>query len=110
MKSLKDFDVKDKRVLLRCDFQVPLSKEGEILDDFRIRQAIPTIEYLTEKGAKIILMSHYKPEGKDGALSLKPISLHLEGLLGRKVNFLNDCLGEEVKNEIGKMKRGEIYF
>ena len=58
MKTLKDFNFRNKRVLLRCDFNVPLDERGDILDDFRIKQTIPTIEYLMKAGAKIILMSH----------------------------------------------------
>ncbi len=61
MKTLKDFDFKNKKALVRCDFQVPLSEKGEILDDFKIRESIPTIKYLVSKKAKIILMSHWKP-------------------------------------------------
>jgi len=65
MKFLKDFELKGKRALVRCDFNVPLSPKGEILDDFRIKETIPTIEYLIKKGARVILMSHLgKPKGK----------------------------------------------
>lgn len=110
MRTLKDFDFQNKRVLVRCDFQVPLTLKGEILDDFRIRQTIPTIDHLIKSEAKIILMSHWKPEGKEKAMSLGPISLHLEGLLSQKINFLNDCIGERVRNSIEKMRLGEISF
>jgi len=108
MRTLRDFNLKGKRVLVRCDFNVPLSSEGEILDDFRIRETLPTIKYLIKKGAKIILMSHF---GKfEDKLSLNPIALRLEKLLERKVKFLNDCIGREVEEEIEKMKGKEIVL
>ena len=83
MKTIRDFDVQNKRILVRCDFNVPFSETGEILDDFRIKKTIPTIEYLMEKGAKVILMSHL---GK-GEFSLRPVAKRLEELLGEKVAF-----------------------
>ena len=110
IKTLRDFDVKNKKVLVRCDFQVPLSEQGEILDDFRIRQTIPTIAYLIKEGAKVILMSHWKPEGKAEPRSLKPISLRTEELLRQKINFLDDCIGKKVRQEIEKMTPGQISF
>ena len=100
MKTIRDLDVANKRVLVRCDFNVPLSlpagrqaKQGEILDDFRIRKTIPTIEYLIEKEAqKVILMSHLgRPDGKVmEEFSLKPVAKRLEELLGKKVAFAED--------------------
>lgn len=82
METLEDFDFRGKRVLVRCDFNVALSESEEILDDFRIRATLPTIEHLLKNQAKIILMSHLS----DGQ-SLKPIARRLEELLGRKVGF-----------------------
>lgn len=111
MKTLKDFNFKGKRVLLRCDFDVPLSQKGEILDDFRIRQTIPTIEYLIKNEAKVILISHLgRPEGKSQDFSLKPISLRLEKLLKRKVKLLADCIGGKVEREIEKMEPKDIVL
>jgi len=110
MKTLNDFNFSGKRVLVRCDFQVPLDEEGEILDDFKIKSTIPTIEYLIENGAKTILMSHWKPEGQEQAYSLAPISLKLERLLNQKVNFLNDCIGEKIKEEVDKMEVGQVVL
>ncbi|MFH1656889.1 MAG: phosphoglycerate kinase [bacterium] len=112
MKTLKDFDVAGKRVIVRCDFNVPLNEKGEILDDFRIKKVIPTIEYLTGKEAKVILISHLgrpEPGSKDNAkFSLKSVAEKLEKLLGKKVEFLNDCVGKEVKEKIQSLKVGEI--
>ena len=112
MKTLKDFNFKNKRVLVRCDFNVPLDEKGNILDDFRIRQTIPTLEYLIKKGGKVILMSHLgRPEGKFiKELSLKPVSQKLEELLKRKVGFLADCQGKKIEKEIEKMRPGEVIL
>jgi len=84
LKSLSNFDVQEKRVLLRCDFNVPLDEKGNILDDFRIKKSLPTIEYLIEKGAKPVLLSHLGRPKKGQRFSLKPVALRLEELLKRK--------------------------
>ena len=112
MKTLKNFNFKNKRVLVRCDFNVPLSEKGDILDDFRIKASLPTLEYLIKKGAKLLLMSHLgRPEGKFiKELSLKPVSQKLEELLKRKVGFLADYQGEKTEKEIEKMRPGEVIL
>lgn len=110
MRKLKDLKLKSKRVLVRCDFNVPL-RDGKILDDYRIRMTIPTIEYLIKKRAKVILMSHLgRPKGREKKYSLKPVAKKLESLLKRKVKLLKNCLGKEVEKEIGKMEDGEIVL
>ena len=106
MRTLRDFDVKGKRVLVRCDFNIPLNEKKEITDDFKILQTLPTIKYLIEKGAKIILMSHLG-KGKD---SLGSAAKRLEELLKKKVKFLDDCIGEKVGKEVEKMQSGEIIL
>jgi phosphoglycerate kinase len=98
--SLEDIDVKDKRVLVRADFNVPV-KKGVIQDDTRITATLPTIKYLLDKGAKsVVLMSHLgRPDGfPKPDMTLKPVAERLEKLLGRPVQFLNDCVGPEVEN------------
>jgi len=112
MRTIRDFNFEGKRVLVRCDFNVPLSQEGEILDDFRIRQTIPTIEYLIKNGAKVILMSHLgdPQENQKSKFSLKPVALRLEKLLKKRVKFLEDCLGQKVEKEMGKMKEKEVVL
>jgi len=117
MKTIKDLDLKNKKVLVRCDFNVPLDDKGNILDDFRIQKALPTIKYLRENKAKIILMSHLgrpqKIEDKNlrvKKFTLRPVALRLEKLLGEKVKFLPDCVGQEIKKEVEKMKEGEIIL
>jgi len=118
MKTLKDFDFKNKRVLVRADFNVPLSKQGEILDDFRIRETLPTIKYLLEKGAKLLLMSHLgNPGGKFvKELQLEPVSERLAELLGRPVELLENLRfnpGEESNDENFARElaqKGDIYI
>ncbi len=111
MKFLKNFNFKNKRVLVRCDFNVPI-KKGRILDDFRIKASLPTIKYLIKKKAKIILISHLgRPKGfKLKQYSLKPVAKNLEKLIGQKVKFLNNCLGEEIEKFIKQMEKGEIVL
>ncbi len=112
MKTLKEFNLKGKRVLVRCDFNVPLSEKGEILDDFRIRQTLPTINYLLEKGAKLLLMSHLDdPDGKVVEnLRLNPIQEKLMEYLDLSVVKDPDCIGKEIENWTKEMEEGEILL
>ncbi|HDZ54734.1 MAG TPA: phosphoglycerate kinase [Candidatus Nealsonbacteria bacterium] len=112
MKTVKDFDFKNKRVLVRCDFNVPLDKQENILDDLRIKAIIPTVKYLLKKGAKIILMGHLgRPDGKVvEELRLDPIAVRLSELLFLSVKKLEDCVGKIVETEIEKMKPGEAIL
>lgn len=114
MKTIRDFDLKNKRVLLRCDFNVPLNEKGEILNDFRIKAALPTIEYLIKAGAKIILISHLaEPERQDKRYSLKPVAQRLEELLRQKIEFVEGAIpgiapcGEVVLLENLRFHKGE---
>lgn len=111
-KSVKDIDVADKRVLVRVDFNVPLDKEGNVSDDTRIRAALPTITYLLEKGAKVILASHLgRPKGKvDDRYRLDPVARRLGELLGKSVTKVDDCVGDEPKAAIAKMQPGDIVL
>lgn len=110
-KTVKDVDVSGKRVLLRCDFNVPLS-DGEIKDDKRIRAAMPTIEYLASKGAKIILTSHLgRPEGEyKEEFSLLPVAKRIQELLGKKILFVpsNNVVNDNVKNILSGMTNGTV--
>jgi phosphoglycerate kinase len=112
MKTIKDFNVKGKRVLVRCDFNVPLSNKGEVLDDFRIKQTIPTIEYLIKEGAKVILMSHLgNPDGKEVAsLKLDPIQEKLMQYLDCSITKAPDCMGSEIEKWSKEMQSGEILL
>ncbi|MBM3257923.1 MAG: phosphoglycerate kinase [Candidatus Nealsonbacteria bacterium] len=111
MKQLGDFDFKNKRVLLRCDFDVPLSN-GVILDDFRIKKALPTIEYLVEKGAKLVLIGHLdRPGGKViENLRLTLIQERISERLGLPVIKAEDCLGQEVERMVNGLKSGEVLL
>jgi phosphoglycerate kinase len=110
MKTLKDFDFNDKRTIVRCDFNVPI-KDKKVADNFRIKEILPTINYLIEEKAKIILISHLNsPKGKDKRYSLKIIAKELKELLGKEVKFLNDCKGKEVENQVNKLKQGEVVL
>ena len=85
-KTVRDIDVKGRKVIVRCDFNVPQDKEGKITDDIRITSALPTISYLIEQGAKVILMSHLgRPDGEaDMKYTLKPVADRLSELLGKE--------------------------
>jgi len=109
--SIKTADLKEKRVLVRVDFNVPL-ENGKVTDDTRIQASLPTIEHLLENKAKIILMSHLgRPEGKKvDELKLDPIAKKLSEILGKPVKKLNDCTGDGVKAEIDAMNPGEIVL
>ncbi|BCW97180.1 MAG: phosphoglycerate kinase [Armatimonadota bacterium] len=110
-KTIEDVDVAGKRVLCRVDFNVPL-KDGVITDDRRIRAAIPTIQYLVDHGAKVILCSHLgRPKGQVvEELRLNPVAARLADLMGRPVTKVDDCVGEDVKKAVAAMKDGDILL
>jgi phosphoglycerate kinase len=112
-KTVKDIDVRGKRVLLRCDFNVPQDKAtGEITSDKRIVAALPTIRYLLEQGAAVIACSHLgKPKGEwKESLTLAPVAKRLSELLGRDVVFAKDIIGEDAKAKAAALKGGEIML
>ena len=111
--TLNDLDVKGKRVLVRVDFNVPLDKKtGDVADDKRIRETLPTINFLLDRNAKVILCSHLgRPDGKIvESLRMDNVAHRLEKLLNKKVKKLNDCVGDYVKEEVNKMKEREIIL
>jgi phosphoglycerate kinase len=109
--KLKDLDLHSAHVLVRVDFNVPMTSEGEIRDDSRIYAAVPTIQSLIDAGAKVILMSHLgRPKGPDLDFTLRPCARRLEKIIGKPVEFVDDCIGEEVEKEIFHMKEGEILL
>ncbi|MFQ6067612.1 MAG: phosphoglycerate kinase [bacterium] len=110
--SVKDLDLKDKRVLMRVDFNVSLNEAGRITDDTRIVSALPTIKYLLDQEASLILISHLgRPKGKPvESLRMNPVAHRLAELLEKKVLKLNDCVGPEVGEAVSKLKRGEVIL
>lgn len=107
--SLSAADLTGKRVLVRADFNVPVDDAGNITDDTRIRAALPTIQDLTSKGAKVILCSHFgRPKGVDEKLRLTPVAKRLSELLGQDVVKCNDCIGDEVASQIAAMANGQV--
>ena len=109
--DLGEADLKGKRVFVRADFNVPLEK-GKITDDTRIRGAIPTIKYLTSKGAKVLLSSHLgRPKGGyEAKFSLAPITGRLSELLGQPVPLVPDCIGVSVGKQVSEMKDGDVVL
>jgi phosphoglycerate kinase len=107
--SLSAADLAGKRVLVRADFNVPVDDAGNITDDTRIRAALPTINDLTSKGAKVILSSHFgRPKGVDEKLRLTPVAKRLSELLGQTVVKCDDCIGDEVASKIAAMSNGQV--
>ena len=112
-KTIKDIEVKNKKVLVRCDFNVPQNKEtGEITDNRRIKAALPTIQYLLENNAKVILCSHLgRPKGEvNTKYSLKPVAEELSKLLGKEVKLAKDVIGADAKELTSNIKDGEIVL
>jgi len=110
-KTIKDLgDIQGKRVLVREDLNVPLNDSQEITDDTRIRAALPTINFLREKGAKVIVMAHLgRPKGQfKDELRLNPVAERLSKLLDSQVIKLDDCVGDEVKSRLEELKDGEV--
>lgn len=111
-KTVRDLDVAGKKVLVRVDFNVPLNDKGEITDDTRITASLPTIQYLLEQKAAVILMAHLgRPKGQvKPELSLAPVAKHLGKLLGKKILFAPDCVGEAAQAVASKLKPGHILL
>lgn len=109
VRSVTSVDVEGKRVLVRVDFNVPLTANGEVADDTRLRASLPTIHYLLEHGAVVILLSHLgRPKGRDPKLSLEPVARKLSQLLKRPVVFLPDCVGSEIQERVAALHPGDI--
>ncbi len=111
-KTIKDMNIRGKRVLIRVDFNVPFDGKGDISDDTRIRAALPTIHYALQEGASLILMSHLgRPKGMVvESLRLTPVAKRLSQLLGREVKKVNDCVGEGVREEVKSLPEGEVLL
>jgi len=111
--TVRDIEISGKRVLVRVDFNVPLDEEtGEITDDSRIRATLPTIKYLIERGARVVLMSHLgRPKGKIvDNLRLSGVARRLSQLLGQQVETTSDCVGPEVEKSVANLKGGDVLL
>ncbi|MCU0653048.1 MAG: phosphoglycerate kinase, partial [Candidatus Pacebacteria bacterium] len=106
MKFLTEGDFKNKKVLVRCDFNVALDAEGRIVEEFRIEKTLPTIRFLIKKEAAVILMSHLEKDGK--ATSLQAVAKRLERMLLKRIKFIGDCAGEKAAKEVGSLKPGQV--
>ena len=109
---LRDTDVLGKRVLVRADLNVPLDEHGRVTDDTRIVAALPTVRYLLDRGARVILCSHLgRPKGEvREELRLDPVAARLSELLGKPVRKLDDCVGSEVQAAVGDMQSGDVVL
>ncbi len=112
IKTIKDVDLKGKKVFVRVDFNVPFDSKGEISDDTRIVAALPTIQHLINEGAKVVLTSHLgRPKSKeDKQFSLAPVAVALSQKLGKDVVFVDDCIGEKVKAACANMQAGDVVL
>ncbi|MGB1519376.1 MAG: phosphoglycerate kinase, partial [Limisphaerales bacterium] len=113
--TIKDIELHGKRVFVRVDYNVPMEeKDGSMVinDDTRIRATLPTLDFLVEKGAKILLAAHLgRPKGqREDTLSLRPVAQRLSDLLGRPVAFVDDCVGEAVDQTAAALKPGDILL
>jgi phosphoglycerate kinase len=107
-RTLNDADVKDKRVLVRVDLNVP-TENGKVTDATRLERIVPTIKEIADKGGKVILLSHFgRPKGRDAKDSLRPVAAALATELGRDVAFAEDCIGSQAESAVAKMKAGDV--
>lgn len=111
-KTIRDVDVAGKRVLVRVDFNVPMDKSGKITDDTRIRAALPTLRYLIDHNAKVILASHLgRPNGQVvDRLRMGPVGERLGELLGRPVQYIGECVGPEVQGKVAQLGQGDVLM
>ncbi|MEX2606542.1 MAG: phosphoglycerate kinase, partial [Kiritimatiellia bacterium] len=111
-KSITDIDIKEKKVLMRVDFNVPINDDGTVGDDTRIEAALPTIRYVLEQGASLILMSHLgRPDGKKNLkYTLKPVAAALSDKIGIPVEFATDCVGDDAVAKAAALKGGQVLL
>lgn len=111
MNNIEEVKIKNKKILLRVDLNVPLDRYGKVLDDFRIKSVLPSIRYLKRKKAKVILISHLgRPSGRDKKYSLRPVASVLSRMLKRNVRFLSDCIGKKIERKINALSGGEVIL
>ena len=110
--SIRDCDLKGKRVLLRADYNVPMDKEGNITELMRVEESIPTLNYILEQGASLVILTHLgRPKGKRvPEMSVRPVAAALEKLIGREVKFAEDVLSEETVEMCAGLNPGEVVL
>ncbi|MEX1102801.1 MAG: phosphoglycerate kinase, partial [Dehalococcoidia bacterium] len=109
-KTVRDVEVAGKTVFVRADLNVPLDR-GTVADDTRIRESLPTIQYLLDHGAKVIVCSHLgRPKGRDESLSLAPVAGRMGNLMNREVLFVEDCVGDEVEQAVDEMAPNQVLL
>ncbi|MFZ6050605.1 phosphoglycerate kinase [Halocola ammonii] len=109
MSTFQDYNFSGKRTLVRVDFNVPLDENGKVTDNSRIKAALPTIKKISKDGGRVILMSHFgRPKGNEEKYSLKQVVAELEELLGKKVMFVDECVGEKSLEQTAQLKKGEV--
>jgi len=110
-RTIKDVPIEGKIVLVRADYNVPLTKDGAISDDLRIKASLPTLQYLLDRKCTVVVMSHLgRPEGKDPSQSLTPVAERLSELLGKAVIFVDDCVGDAVAQAVKKAPAGSVIL
>ncbi|NLP23064.1 MAG: phosphoglycerate kinase [Syntrophomonadaceae bacterium] len=112
MQTIKDVQLQGKTVLLRVDFNIPMNKDGTIIDDSKMKAALPTLEYILNQGARVIVMSHLgRPKGRpDSQYSMKPLAGHLQSLVKNRVIMATDSIGPAVQEAVSKLQPGEILL
>lgn len=109
--TIRDIQVCHRTVLVRADYNVPLDSQGGIADDLRVRASLPTLRYLLERNCRVVVISHLgRPKGKQSALSLAPVAARLAELLGRPVQFVDDCVGPKVRQAVRCMASGQVLL
>lgn len=108
--TIADVPLRGKTILLRTDYNVPLTKDGSVADDYRIRSSLPTVQKLLSYGCKVVIISHLgRPDGKrDMAYTLEPAAQRLASLLGQSVRFVDDCVGNKVKMAIKRAPKNSV--
>lgn len=109
--TIRDVPLEHTTVLVRADYNVPLTKDGQIADDLRIRASIPTLQYLLDRGCKVVVMSHLgRPEGRDMTLSLEVVGERLAQLLQRPIHFIDDCIGDRVYQVVKRAPKNDVVL
>lgn len=109
--TIRDIDVRGRTVLVRADYNVPLTEDGQISDDFRLRASLPTLQYLLQQNCRLVLISHLgRPQGRQAAFSLRPVAQRLAELLGRPVQLVDDCVGDRVAAAVHRAELGSVIL